>query len=108
MSQYGAKAMADLGYAYDEIVSHYYTGLAPEDAGELVPEIVRVGLTWGQSELTIAASGPFLVKANGKPLGAVSGGQWEVRLTPGGVAMVPADPTVRTPLGPGPGSQWPR
>ncbi len=30
MSQYGAKNMADLGYKYDEILTHYYTGVRVE------------------------------------------------------------------------------
>ena len=27
MSQYGANAMAKMGYKYDEILKHYYTGV---------------------------------------------------------------------------------
>ncbi|HZK38045.1 MAG TPA: SpoIID/LytB domain-containing protein [Clostridia bacterium] len=30
MSQYGAKNMAELGYKYDEILAHYYTGIKVE------------------------------------------------------------------------------
>ena len=30
MSQYGAKAMAELGYDYDEILQFYYTGITIE------------------------------------------------------------------------------
>lgn len=30
MSQYGAKKMAELGYEYDEILTHYYTGVKVE------------------------------------------------------------------------------
>ncbi len=30
MSQYGAKKMAELGYKYDEILTHYYTGVKVE------------------------------------------------------------------------------
>jgi len=30
MSQYGAKKMAELGYKYDEILAHYYTGIKVE------------------------------------------------------------------------------
>ncbi len=108
MSQYGAKAMADQGFTYDEILSHYYTGLAAEEADDLIPDVVRVGLTWGQTDVTVDASGPFLVRANGRLLGTVSGGEWHIRQTPSGIAMVPADLTRRTPLGPRPGNQWPR
>lgn len=35
MSQYGAKAMASLGYTYDEILSFYYTGITLERIDEL-------------------------------------------------------------------------
>jgi stage II sporulation protein D len=108
MSQYGAKAMADQGFTYDDILSHYYTGLAPEAAGTLIPEIVRVGLTWGQSDATVVASGPFLVRVNGVLVGAAPGGAWQVRQTPTGIAMAPADLTVSSPLSPRSGNQWPR
>ncbi|HZX21469.1 MAG TPA: SpoIID/LytB domain-containing protein, partial [Clostridia bacterium] len=33
MSQYGARKMAELGYKYDEILTHYYTGVEVEDFG---------------------------------------------------------------------------
>jgi len=108
MSQYGAKAMAEQGFTYGAILSHYYTGLAAQEAGDLIPETVRVGLTWGQSDVTLGASGPFTVRVNGKLVGAVSGGAWHIRQTSSGIAMVPGDPSVRNPLSPRPGTQWPR
>lgn len=108
MSQYGAKAMADQGFTYGEILSHYYTGLAAEEADDLIPDVVRVGLTWGQNDVTVDASGPFLVRANGRLLGRVTGGAWHIRQTPTGIAMVPSDLTQRRPLSPRPGTQWPR
>ena len=30
MSQYGARAMADLGYTYQDILQFYYTGITIE------------------------------------------------------------------------------
>ena len=108
MSQYGAKAMADQGFTYDAILSHYYTGLEPEAAGHLIPDVVRVGLTWGQSDATVAASGPFSVRVNGALVGTVPGGEWHIRQTPTGIAMVPVDLAMWSPLSPRPGIQWPR
>jgi hypothetical protein len=58
--------------------------------------------------VTMNASGPFLVRANGRLLGSVTGGEWHIRQTPIGIAMVPADLDQRSPLSPRPGSQWPR
>ena len=87
MSQWGAKAMADQGATYDEILAHYYGGLVPE-AGDL-PELVRIGLVEDALSLTVVADGPFEVRANGISLGIAAAGEWEFRAVGGGVAVVP-------------------
>jgi hypothetical protein len=46
LSQYGAWAMADLGSTADEILGHFYTGLAPEEDPGLVPDLIDVGLAY--------------------------------------------------------------
>jgi len=44
LSQYGADALADTGATVDEILGHFYTGLAPEDDPDLIPDLIDVGL----------------------------------------------------------------
>jgi hypothetical protein len=89
MSQYGSKAMADLGVDYREILSHYYSGLEPVDGGDLVPERVRVGLAVEQAAATITADGPFVVVVDGVPLGTLPEGEWSFPLTNRGIEAVP-------------------
>lgn len=106
MSQWGAKAMADRGATYDQILAHYYGGLVPE-VGDL-PELVRVGLVEDALSLTVVADGPFEVRANGISLGIAAAGEWEFRAVGGGVAVVPP-PGAETNQGPGVVRRnWPR
>jgi stage II sporulation protein D len=90
MSQYGAKAMADAGAAYDEILSHYYTGLAPEPT-TLLPEEIEVGLTWGSSDLEISADGPVTVLADGEVVARDVLGTWSFAARNGRVAAEPPE-----------------
>ncbi|NND01843.1 MAG: SpoIID/LytB domain-containing protein [Acidimicrobiia bacterium] len=106
MSQWGAKAMADQGFTYDEILSHYYGGLTPE-VGAL-PEFVRIGLADDERALTIVADGPFELRANGISLGVGPAGRWEFRAVSGGIAVVPPEEAA---AGQGPAvlrRKWPR
>lgn len=106
MSQWGAKAMADEGASYDEILAHYYGGLLPEQGP--VPELVRIGLAEDALALTITADGPFEVRANGVSLGVAPAGQWEFRALSGGIAVVPPEGAQDDP---GPAvlrRKWPR
>lgn len=89
MSQWGAKAMADEGATYDEILAHYYGGLEPE-LGNL-PEFVRIGLIEDALSVTVNADGPFEVRANGLSLGIAAAGEWEFRAVAGGIAVVPPE-----------------
>ncbi len=75
MSQYGARAMADAGATYDEILSHFYTGLDPQ-VSTILPDQIEVGLAWGSADLAISADGPFTVIGDGKPVAEEVLGSW--------------------------------
>ena len=96
MSQYGALAMAQNGARYDEILSHYYGGLTPEDAGIHLPSQVVIGLGWDLDAVTLTASGRFEVVGAGPR----SGGAWSVFLDDGTVVLFPS---VGYPISPEPG-----
>jgi stage II sporulation protein D len=53
LSQYGANAMAELGRTADDILSHFYTGLTPEDDPGLIPDLVDVGLFYENGDQAI-------------------------------------------------------
>jgi stage II sporulation protein D len=76
MSQWGARLMAEDGASYREILAHYYGGLEPVPAGDLVPDLVRVGLAAGRPYLAIEIEGPVVMEANGLPLGLMTTGLW--------------------------------
>lgn len=102
MSQWGAKAMADLGADYDEILEHYYGGLSPGDGGDAVPDMVRVGLAVELPVARVVADGPFRVLIDGVPAGILPGGDWSFPLTNRGIGiLVPPDlpPAVGEVLG---------
>ena len=76
LSQYGALAMALDGAGYGDILSHYYGGIAPEDAGALLPEEVVVGLGWELTAVTFTASGEFSVRGDDGSVEPRPGGTW--------------------------------
>ena len=90
MSQYGALAMALQGADYAEILSHYYGGLTPQDAGENLPDEVVIGLDWHLGSVTFAASGTFTVVGGSSAAGPRSGGTWSVIVGNDGVVLFPA------------------
>lgn len=91
MSQYGAKAMAERGNAYPDILAHYYGGLRPRPAAELLPEEVAVGLGWGLREVSISSAGPVSLRAGGEELVSGALGTWTFRFDRGLVAVVPPE-----------------
>jgi stage II sporulation protein D len=106
MSQWGARIMANDGSTYDEILSHYYGGLEPQEAPTLVPESVVVGLATERQELRIETTGTADLFVNGVPFGAIPAGTWIVRSTAGGLALIPIGDT---PAQPAIGDRhWPR
>lgn len=90
MSQYGALAMALEGANYEEILSHYYGGLTPEDAGAHLPDEVVIGLGWDLGSVTFTASGPFAVVGDTDAAGPRSGGTWSAIIRDEGVVLFPA------------------
>lgn len=94
MSQWGAQIMANNGSPYDEILSHYYTGIAPQVAPSVVPENVVVGLDWGRTAIPVTLSGSAKVVVNGVYFATLLGGEWMIRSTSFGLDVVPAGPTM--------------
>ena len=90
MSQYGALAMALEGEDYAEILSHYYGGLTPEDAGDHLPDEVVIGLGWDLGSVTFSASGAFTVVDDTDAAGPRSGGTWSAIVGNDGVVLFPA------------------
>lgn len=88
MSQWGARAMAESGATYEEIVGHYYTGLVPEDGGRFVPEELVVGLGWERGEVTVGASGGFELRINGVRVGVLPAGDWVFRSGRSGIRII--------------------
>jgi stage II sporulation protein D len=91
MSQYGAQAMATSGSTYDDILAHYYGGLRPTDGAEALPDLVDVGLAWGESRLSITADGAYDVIADGVPIAEETVGRWEF-VTAGELVVVAPPP----------------
>jgi hypothetical protein len=88
MSQYGAKAMADDGAAYDEILAHYYGGLEPVTADEVLPRFVRVGLAVERPSIRVKADGPFVVAA-GDASATYPAGDWLFVDAAGRISVIP-------------------
>ena len=90
MSQYGARAMAEAGSAYDEILSHFYTGLEPEQS-PLLPDEIEVGLAWGAADAAISADGPITVLADGEPVAEDVLGSWSFSTAGDRIAAAPPE-----------------
>ncbi len=91
MSQWGARIMADDGVSYDQILSHYYSGLSPQQAPDMVPDKVVVGLATDLPAVSIEVDGRAVILVNGVPAGTVEGGSWIVRDTSNGLDLLPID-----------------
>jgi hypothetical protein len=89
MSQYGAKAMADAGSTYDEILAHYYGGLQPTQAGSWLPSEVSVGLAAGVEEVVLAPDGLVDVTIDGVSMGEPTLGSWRFQSEGGFVRVIP-------------------
>ena len=91
MSQWGARIFADQGVAYDEILSHYYSGLEPESAPELIPDEVVVGLATDRSHYEVFVEGEAEIRVNGIASASYVSGEWIVREWANGLVIVSAD-----------------
>ncbi len=89
MSQWGARIMADSGEIYSDILSHYYSGLRPQQAPDVVPTAVVVGLDTDRVEVMVTVSGGAEVLVNGVAAGFLFNGAWVVRDSPNGLDLVP-------------------
>lgn len=89
MSQYGAQAMASDGAGYDEILSHYYTGLFPEPAGAHLPEIVAVGLDWAEPTYELTANGTFDIIADDVVIADDVSGTWTFTASGSIIEVIP-------------------
>ena len=107
MSQWGAKAMGDLEFGYDDILGHYYGGLEPRDGGAAIPDTVRVGLRWAAPAIVVEATGLFELRINGVPAGVYGRGQWMFAAGREGIRIVPPQ-SVRTALAWTGHRRWPR
>lgn len=83
MSQYGALALAESGSGYSAILAHFYGGLTPQEAPDVLPDEVTVGLAWGQDRVVVLADGPVSVVAGGVTTEAI-GGAWIASFTDDG------------------------
>ncbi|VAV98249.1 Stage II sporulation protein D (SpoIID) [hydrothermal vent metagenome] len=98
MSQWGARIMADNGDSYDQILSHYYSGLTPQQAPDVVPDDVVVGLATDLPGVSVEVDGRAVVLVNGVPAGLVGSGSWIVRDTSGGLDLLPIDGAAPSPI----------
>ena len=91
MSQFGALAMAERGEGYADILSHFYTGLEPEPAPEVLPDVVAVGLDWGESTFVVRADGPFTIAGDDRVVIVPEGGTWIFQDKAGSIAVISGD-----------------
>lgn len=89
MSQYGAQAMAKQRASYAEILGHYYGGLQPAAAGEVLPAEIRVGLAAGVEEFTVSPDGPVNVVIDGQALAEPTLGSWRFVTEAGLIKVLP-------------------
>ena len=89
MSQFGAKAMADRGALYGDILAHYYGGLRPEAGGGWLPDQVTVGLQIGVDQVLVRAPDGAAVSADGVTL-ANGIAVWRFSPGDGVTASIPA------------------
>lgn len=86
MSQYGAKAMADEGASYQEILDHFYS-LSPVRADGVVPDNVTVGLATGRSRVEV--SGVLTVRIDGIDIAEEIEGTWVIESSDGRSTITP-------------------
>jgi len=106
MSQWGARILADEGATYDEILSHYYSGLEPERVPDMVPDTVVIGLATDRAHVDVIIEGQAEILVNGVPSRSFVSGGWMIRDSAIGLDLVPIDnPGAASPI-----SQrvWPR
>lgn len=86
MSQYGAKALADQGLTYGQILDHYY-GLDPNRSDGVLPSEVTVGLATGRSRVEV--SGELSVSIDGIEVTDFISGTWIIESSLGQATITP-------------------
>ena len=87
MSQWGAFAMAEMGATAEEILAHYYGGIAPVAAGDLLADQVSVGLTWGQKVIEFDVVGTVVLEVADRSTAVLGSGSWRAEMLDGGVVV---------------------
>lgn len=87
MSQYGAQAMAQRGATHQEILAHYFGGLTPQPAGDLLAGQVVVGLDTKTDRVAVRVDGAVTVTVDGEVLAENVLGDWSMTARAGGVAL---------------------
>lgn len=87
MSQWGAYGLAQRGATYNDILTHYYSGVTVDRVPD--PGSLEVGVDWGEQNVT--ATGAFsIVDGRGKTLVKRAFGTWRFHWAgPGAVAIDP-------------------
>ena len=91
MSQWGAYAMGSDGADAGAILAHYYGGLTPQPAGDLLPATVAVGLAAGRSEIEFEVVGEVALVVPGRPSAILTEGRWRAERHDGGIALFAVD-----------------
>lgn len=89
MSQYGAEAQAAAGNEAGEILSHYYGGLTPQVATDVLPPTVRVGLSTTSESVTLTPDGEVDVVMDGESIADRALGTWVFASGRGSVLATP-------------------
>lgn len=91
MSQWGAYAMGVDGASAAAILAHYYGGLSPEDAGDLLPAEVAVGLAVGRDAIEFEVVGTVVFTVPDRPAAVLTEGRWRAEPVAGGILIVAVD-----------------
>lgn len=95
MSQWGAYGLAEQGFGYEDILSHYYTGTTVGVVDEASP--IEVGLAWGEPKAT--ATGSFrIIDGRGRTLVERAIGTWTFDWRSTGVISIEPPEGYRLPL----------
>jgi stage II sporulation protein D len=92
MSQWGAYGFAKNGSSYEQILKHYYTGIA---LGKVDNDLIRVRLRGGVSTVRLTCASPYVASITGKRL-EIPGGVTAVVTWAGGAYKVTAGALVQT------------
>lgn len=61
LCQWGAKGMAEAGFTYDQILSHYYRGTTIQDGNPV--QKIKIGILTGQTEIQLSSPGGLNIES---------------------------------------------